>query len=182
MYSISTRTSFIRNIIQQESWYVLYTRPNFEKKVSKKLMEIGFFTYLPLKNELRCWNGRKAWVETPLFRSYVFVKTDLKKKDLVFKASGIIKYISIGKKLAVLREREIDRIKQLCLHPGKIDIEFICLEVGKKVEISGGVLKGLQGLLTEVDDNKKVRIYIEGLNCFASVTLNFDSISLKYIS
>ena len=182
MYSIPTRTSPIRNILEQESWYVLYTRPNFERKVSKKLMDFGFFTYLPLQKELRCWNDRKAWVETPLFRSYVFVKTNLKKKDLVFKVSGIIKYVRVGKKLAVLSEREIDRIRQLCLHPEKIDIEFNCLEVGRKVEISGGVLKGLKGLLTEIDNNKKVRIYIEGLNCFASVTVDFDSVSLKYIS
>ena len=50
------------------------------------------------------------------------------------------------------------------------------------MEITGGALKGLKGLLTEINDNKKVRIYIEGLNCFASVTVDFDSISLKYIS
>ena len=182
MYSMPTRISPTRNILEQESWYVLYTRPNFERKVSKKLMDFGFFTYLPLQKELRCWNDRKAWVETPLFRSYVFVKTNLKKKDLVFKVSGIIKYVRVGKKLAVLSEKEIDRIKQLCLHSGKIDIEFSCLEVGKNVEITGGALKGLKGLLTEINDNKKVRIYINGLNCFASVTVDFDSISFKYIS
>jgi transcription antitermination factor NusG len=165
-----------------ERWYVIYTRPNFEKRVDRNLKEFGFHSYLPLQKQLKCWNDRKAWVETPLFRSYIFIKTNLKKKDLAFKVDGILKYVSNGRKLAILSEKEINRIKQLCLHAGKIDILIEDIEIGKKVEISGGVLKGLKGYLTEVNDSRKVRIHIEGLNCFANVTIDSEYISLKHIS
>ena len=181
MYLISNCNSSIRNIIEQERWCVLYTKPNFEKRVARKLKEFGFISYLPLQKQLRYWSDRKSWVETPLFRSYVFVKTSIKKKDLVFKVDGILNYVKNGRNLAILSEPEIDRIEQLCLYTGKIEIEFEKFEAGKLIEISRGVLKGLKGFLTDVSDNKKIRVYIKGLNCFASVTIDLDSVSLKYI-
>jgi len=182
MYPVSTRQTLNRKYIQSECWYVIYTRPNFEKRVAQNLKELGFLIYLPLQKSLRHWNDRKAWIETPLFRSYVFIKTNLKRKDQAYKVKGILKYVRIGSKLAVLREQEIEWIKQLCLYESKITIEFENLEVGKKVEIREGALKGLTGFLTDVDDNRKVRIHIESLNCFASIQLDYNSISLKNIS
>jgi transcription antitermination factor NusG len=135
-----------------------------------------------LQKELKHWNDRKAWVETPLFKSYVFIKTDYRKKNLVFRVNGILKYVSIGHELAILSEDEIDRVRQICLYRGKINIECERPEAGKQIEISGGVLKGLIGYLIKVSNDKKVCIRIKGLNCFASVTVNLDSISYKYIS
>ena len=165
----------------QERWYVLYTRPNLEKPVNKNLKAMGFNSYLPLQKELRHWNDRNVWIETPLFRSYVFIKIKFKEKDLAFKVNGILKYTRIGSEFAILSEQEINRIKQICLYEGKISIDFEKLEVGKEVEICEGVLKGLRGYLLETNDNKKIRISIESLNCFASVTVDFDSVSHRYI-
>lgn len=165
-----------------KNWYVLYTRPNAEKRTSLDLQKIGFESYVPLQKELRHWKDRKRWVETPLFKSYVFIKSNNKERERTFKVNGILNFVRVGSKLATLSEEEIERIKKLCSYEGKITIEFENLEVGKKAEILEGVLKGLTGLLTEVNDNRKVRITIKGLNCFANVAIDFDSISLKYIS
>ena len=171
-----------KNYNDHERWYVLYTRPNFEKIIDKRLKEAGLQSYLPLQKELRYWNDRAVWIETPLFRSYIFIKTSLKEKDKAYMVNGILDYVSFGSQLAALSEEEISRIKQLCLYDGKIIIEFRETETGKKVEICDGALRGLNGLLTEVNGDRKVRIYIESLNCFASVLVDFDSVSLKYIS
>ena len=171
----------INNYEDPERWYVLYTRPNMEKQVNKNLKAFGFNSYLPLQKELRHWNDRNVWIETPLFRSYVFLKIRFKTKDLVFKVNGILKYVCIGPEFAILTEQEISRIKQLCLYEGKITIDFERLKAGKEVEICEGVLKGLRGCLLEISDNRKIRISIESLNCFASVTIDFDSVSLRYI-
>lgn len=168
--------------IDQEKWYVLYTRPNFEKIIDKRLKELGFHSYLPLKKELRFWNQKKVWIEIPLFRSYVFIKTSLKKKDRVFSLSGILNYVSFGNQLGTLNEDEINRIKKICQFNGEIKIEFEKPEVGKRVEICEGPLKGLMGFLSVTNGKRKIRIRIEKLNCFASIIMDFDSVLLKYAS
>jgi transcriptional antiterminator RfaH len=183
MHTISNKMDLLRNRIDRECWFVLYTRPNFEKIIHRNLKEQGFHSYLPLQKELRHWNDRTVWIETPLFRSYVFIKTSLKNKDRAFEVNGILNYVSFGSQLAVLNEGEIDKIKRLCLYDGKVTIEFENTGTGKNsVEICDGALKGLRGYLTEAEDNKKVRIYIESLNCFAAVSIDSNSVSFKYIS
>jgi len=171
-----------KSYIHQDCWYVIYTRPNFEKKVDAELRRIGMYTYLPLQKALRQWKNRKAWIETPLFRSYVFVKTNLKEKDRTYIVNGLLNYVRLGSKLAILSEEEIERIKQLCLYPGNIEIEFDHLIIGKKIEICSGILQGLTGYILEKNDNKKLRIHLEGLNCFATLVVDYDSFSFKYIS
>lgn len=182
MSLMSQKLSIIKTEITPKFWFVLYTRPNFEKWVDKNLREVGFHTYLPVRKELRHWNDRTTWIEIPLFRSYVFIKTSSNKKNLAFQVGGIVKYVSIGPKPAIISEQEIDRIKKLCVFEGKVNIEYECLEYGKKVEICEGALKGLTGFITEVNGNNNIRIQIESLNCFANVVLEYNSVSIKYIS
>lgn len=181
MYTLIKKINPLRRHFDKEYWFVLCTQPNFEKIIDKRLKALGFNTYLPLKKELRQWNDRKVWIEKPLFRSYMFTKTNLKKLDRAFKVNGILNYVRLCSQLAILSEQDIERIKQICSYQGKINIEFENLEAGSKVEICEGALKGLNGFLSNIKDNWKIHIHIQSLNCFASVTVNSDTISLKYI-
>jgi transcription antitermination factor NusG len=181
MYTMAKKINLLRRHLNNEYWFVLYTRHNFEKIIYKKLKELGFNAYLPLQKELRHWNDRTVWIETPLFRSYIFIKTNLKNKDKAFRVNGILNYVSFGLQLAVLSEEEIERIKKLCSYAGKVTIELESPEVNSKVEICDGVLKGLKGYLTDVNNSRKIHINIKSLNCFASAMIDSDTVSLKYI-
>ena len=55
------------------NWYVLYTKPKWEKKVAEQLQAMGIDCYCPLVMKERQWSDRKKKVEMPLFNSYVFV-------------------------------------------------------------------------------------------------------------
>ena len=61
-----------------KKWIAFYTKPRHEKLVQKELEKKGVQTYLPLLKERRRWSDRKKWVEFPMFKSYIFVKTELK--------------------------------------------------------------------------------------------------------
>jgi hypothetical protein len=54
-------------------WYVLYTNPKAEKRVSEQLTKMGITNYCPLITKVKQWSDRKKKVEEPLFTSYVFV-------------------------------------------------------------------------------------------------------------
>lgn len=181
MYTLIRKINPLRRYFDKEFWFVLNTQPNFEKIIDKKLKTLGFKTFLPLQKELRQWNEQKVWIETPLFRSYIFIKTNLKKIDRAFDVNGILDYVRLDSELAILSEQDIKRIKKICSYQGKINIEFENLEAGSKVEICEGTLKGLIGFLSNIKDNWKIQIHIQCLNCFASMTINADTISLKYI-
>jgi hypothetical protein len=41
------------------SWFVIYTRPQQEKKVAAGLTKIGVEAYCPIVTEVRQWSDRK---------------------------------------------------------------------------------------------------------------------------
>lgn len=153
-------------------WYVLITRPRAEKQVSRRLTETGFENYLPLRRQLRTWSDRKKWVEEPLFSSYIFVKTEERLRSRVFEAGGLLKYVSIGGKTAVISEEEIERVRRLCSYEGDVVIQSGTLAVGDEVRITAGHFEGLHGRILETDGKARLRIFITGLACFASVEID----------
>jgi len=61
-----------------EKWIAVYTKSRHEKVVIQELEKKNIEAYCPILKERRQWSDRKRWVEFPLFRSYVFVKIELK--------------------------------------------------------------------------------------------------------
>jgi transcription antitermination factor NusG len=164
-----------------KKWYVLYTRPNAEKRVDLNLQKIGFESYVPLQKELKQWKDRKRWVETPVFRSYVFIKSDNKERNRAFKVNGIFRYVSFNGQPAKLKEEEIEKIRLLCKSESRITIDFNYLEFGQNVLICEGPLMGLRGILVHIKSSSKIKIYIEGLNCFASILLDTENVKIQLL-
>ncbi|MGY8913899.1 MAG: transcription termination/antitermination NusG family protein, partial [Flavobacteriales bacterium] len=54
-------------------WYVLYVQTKNEKKVADRLRGMDVEVYCPVIKETKQWSDRKKTIETPLFKSYVFV-------------------------------------------------------------------------------------------------------------
>ena len=93
------------------NWYVLHTKPRSEKKVEEKLLYLGINAYCPKKTEIKFWSDRKKKIEVPVLPSMVLVK--LKDNDInrVFESQGVIRYMFWMGKRAVVRQSEIDILK-----------------------------------------------------------------------
>ncbi len=176
--SINNESSHLNKI---KNWYVLYTRPNAEKRAGLDLQKIGFESYVPLQKELRHWKDRKRWVETPLFKSYVFIKSDNKERERAFKVNGILRYVSFNGQIAKLKEEEIEKIRLLCKSESRITIDFNNLEIGQNVLICEGPLMGLRAKLVNIKKHSKIKIYIEGLSCFASILLDTQKVKIQLL-
>ena len=74
-------------------WYVVYTKPRWEKKVYSLLEEEGIEAYCPLNKVHKQWSDRMKWVEEPLFKSYVFVRLAEEEMSQVRMVSGVINYV-----------------------------------------------------------------------------------------
>jgi transcription antitermination factor NusG len=133
-------------------WLAVYTKPRHEKMAYKFLCEKNIETYLPLIRVKRKWSDRYKWIEKPIFNSYLFVHIELKQTLQILQTLGVHHFVKIGGEIIPIRDSEINGIKNLI--EGGYDPEptdyFV---VGDEVEIIGGPLRGLKGLVNRKKGN-----------------------------
>jgi len=162
---------------KQLSWYAVYTKPRWEKKVAKLLDENGVENYCPLNKVVKQWSDRKKVVMEPIFKSYVFVRVEDKEKWDLKNISGILNFVYWLGKPAVVRDEDIDTIRKFLNEFGEVTVSEIAqLKVNAKVRVKQGIMMNYQGLLVEVMGNKaKVRIESMGIFLYAQ----FDKKNLE---
>lgn len=148
-------------------WYVLYTNPKAEKKVSQQLATMGIEVYCPLVTTIRQWSDRKKKVEAPLFTSYVFVNIEEKDKNRVFDARGVVKYLFWLGKPAVVRDEEIAAIKKW-LTDEVTDVEVDSIKKGDHFEIKEGPFANHSGLVQEVSKSA-IKLIIESIGVVLTI-------------
>ena len=88
-----------------KKWFVLYTKPRNELKVTERLTRIGVEVYTPIKTEVRQWSDRKKKVTIPLLPAMVLVKLLEKEVDIVFNIPGTVRFLfEHGKRASVSNE------------------------------------------------------------------------------
>lgn len=130
-------------------WYVIYTQPRSEKKVTERLQKIGITTYCPLVTQIRQWSDRKKKVQVPLINSYVFVNLNENERDSVFQVNGIVRYLYWLGKPAVVRDEEIVALQE-ALKDVITSVEITGLKVGDEINIPSGPFKGKEGIVKQI--------------------------------
>lgn len=160
-------------------WYLLYTNPRAEKKVALELQKKGFEVFLPLQRTLKVWSDRKKWMEEPLFKSYLFIHTELERNYYqILNTTGIVKFVSFQGSPAKVDQREITLVKLLLgnfadLNPVAEPVE--AMVPGELVTIIAGPLIGTQGKLIATRSGDKVLIELETMqqNLLITIPSNF---------
>lgn len=154
-------------------WYVLYTKPRNEKKVTSLLTEKGITVYCPLKEEVRQWSDRKKKVAEPVFKSYVFVQLeDYKKENVeVLLTPGAVRFLWWNGQPGIVRDNEIQAIISFLndYKDAEITIE---LKAGESIKVKEGLLKDAEGTILMVKGNKAIlHLHTLGLNMTAKLPL-----------
>ncbi|GEL11977.1 transcription antitermination protein nusG [Flavobacterium glycines] len=153
------------------NWYVVYTKPKWEKKVAEQLLQKGIDCYSPLVTQVRQWSDRKKKVEVPLFNSYVFVRLNEADRNLVFQSSGVVRYLFWLGKPAIVRDEEIDTIKKWLSAPDQYEISVSSLQVGDKVVLESGPFKSHEAVVREVNRNDNYVLLLESMGCVLKMKL-----------
>ena len=148
---------------EENKWYALYTRPRAEKQVYQRLAEAGIETFLPLQKTYRMWSDRKKMVEKPLLTSYVFVKTKSKYFPEVYKAQGVVKFVTFEGHPASIPHKQIDNLRLLINSDEEIEVTGEQFAKGDNVEVTNGSLVGLTGELITIGSKKRVVVRIDKL-------------------
>ncbi|MEO5682387.1 MAG: UpxY family transcription antiterminator [Chitinophagaceae bacterium] len=145
-----------------KKWYVVYTRPRWEKKVSDLLGRKKIEHYCPLNRVHKQWSDRKKLVAEPLFSSYVFVRIDETEQLSVRLTDGIINFVYWLGKPAEVRNNEIQAIRDFLNDYKDVRLERTGVNLNDNVRIIGGPLVMQIGQVVSVK-NKTIKVILPSL-------------------
>jgi transcription antitermination factor NusG len=162
--------------INLKHWHALYVSSRTEKKVMQSLLSKNIESYIPLVKTMRQWSDRKKMVEFPLINGYVFVNISALEIDKTLQTKGIVNFVRQSGKIAVIREVEINRLKQLVDLGYQIesDASYSELEIGYKVKITSGPLKNIEGFIINKFNDKYLFVQLESIGKSIKVKLPED--------
>ena len=97
--------------LDSKKWFVIYTKPRTEIKVSQRLSVSGIENYTPTRIEIRQWSDRKKKIQVPLLPSMVLVNIHEKEVNKVFEVIGVVRYLFENQKRAEVSNKEVLAMK-----------------------------------------------------------------------
>ena len=97
--------------LDSKKWFVVYTKPRNEIKVSQRLSVLGVENYTPIRIEVRQWSDRKKKILVPLLPSMVLVSLHEKDVNKVFETPGVVRYFFENQKRAEVSNEEMLAMK-----------------------------------------------------------------------
>lgn len=149
-------------------WFAISVIPRKEKVTAQTLRAKGYEEFLPLYTERRKWSDRTKSVDLPLFSGYVFCRFDPQYRLPILKIPSVTHIVGLGKIPQPVEDTEIDALQTIC-KAGIHAVPCPYMNVGAKVTILEGPLKGLEGIMVEP---KETRLIV-------SVTLLQRSVSVE---
>jgi transcription antitermination factor NusG len=134
-------------------WFVIYTKPQFELKVTQSLEAMGIQAYCPVTTQIKQYSDRKKKVIKPLLRSYVLVRIADRDRNQVFSIPGVLSYVFWLGKPAIVNDKEIELMENTLAGVYE-SISITQLEKGSIYNISEGPFKGQEGKIINLVKNK----------------------------
>lgn len=146
----------------KKTWYAVYTKPRWEKKVYGRLTERGMEAYCPLNRVRKKWSDRVKWVEEPLFKSYVFVKVGESELPQVRLTNGVVNFVYWLGKPAMIKDKEIEVIRKFLNDYDEVIAVPISLQTDSKITIRQGAFMNKEATVIKVLNNK-IQVKIESI-------------------
>ncbi len=172
-----------------KGWYVIHSYAGYEDQVSENLkqrietlhmQEKIFNVLVPKEKQIEIKNGKRRTVERRIFPGYVMVEMIVTDDSwyVVRNTPNVTGFIGMGVRPTPMGPDEVERImKRMGVQESKYKIE---LDIDDLIKIVDGPLKGFEGKVTEVDEDKgKVKVSV---NMFGRETpVNLDSLQVKKV-
>jgi transcription antitermination factor NusG len=162
----------------KKSWYAVYTKPRWEKKVYALLAAKGMEAYCPLNRVRKKWSDRVKWVEEPLFKSYVFVRVAESGLAEVRLTNGVVNFVYWLGKPAMVRDKDIAIIRQFLNDHDEVVAVPLGLETDSKVTIRRGVFMDKQATVLKVL-KKKVQVVIESIGFSLVAVIDRSNVAIR---
>ena len=144
-------------------WFAIYTRYKREKTVAKALQQKGIHCYLPIQKLTRHYVRKIKHVELPLINCYLFVKITKEDYIPVLETQDVVRFVNFSRNLLAIPEEEISIMQRVVGELKDVSAEPSHFYPGAEVEIIGGQLTGLKGVLLEQKNEKNFVVELNSL-------------------
>jgi len=142
-------------------WYALFVCSNQERRVAECLGSLSIEHYLPCYTSIRQWKDRRVKLSMPLFPGYLFVHLPLRERMRVLNIRQVVSLIGKKDTPSAISDEEITGIKTAVQDGNAEPHEY--LEVGQRVVIIDGVMRGMEGILLNMRSRARVVISLQSI-------------------
>ncbi len=160
-----------------DSWYAIYTKSRFEKKVFQVLTKAHYKAFLPLVKERKYWSDRIKSVMVPLLPSYVFVSLKPQHHPRLYYYSGIVTVVSFEGKPCAIREEEIRLMERIVMSGYPVQ-QTVHVTAGDNVRIVRGPLRGWEGRVDAMSGQSRITFQFDSIRQSISVEVNKQDIQI----
>lgn len=157
-------------------WYALQVWSRKESFVSLHLQGLGYECFLPTYKCQRKWSDRMKELEQPLFPGYLFSRFDFQSRRSLVMAPGVIQIIGNGTTPLPVADAEIERI-QIAVASEAPRQPWPYIEVGERVRVNHGSLRGLEGILINFKGSHRVAVSVSLLQRSVAVEVDLAWVS-----
>jgi transcription termination/antitermination protein NusG len=152
-------------LLNDESWYAIWTRSHCERLVAQQLTARGFSPFLPeipaVAKSGHAHRRRNELAAAPMFPGYLFVHDAMTKHRYVemLGVRGIVRVLEDGwTRLTPVPESDIDAIRHI-VESGVPVFPHPLLQHGDRVRVVNGSLTGVEGIFV-TDSQQKGRLVV----------------------
>jgi transcription antitermination factor NusG len=158
-------------------WYALYTRSRFEKKMLSELTDRSIEVFLPMREILSRWKDRKKRIWVPLFPGYIFVNhvDTPENRFRILNIPGAVRFVGMEGHANPIPEAQIQCVRRFLESSIAID-PYPYMQVGARVEVIAGPLKGIQGILVEKRGRFRFVIQVDLIRQAVSVEIDASDV------
>jgi transcription antitermination factor NusG len=153
-------------------WFALQVRTRHEKAIAGFLQAKGYEQFVPHYELRKRWSDRVKVTEAPLFPGYLFCRFDPQYRLPILKTPGVIQIVGCNRIPVAIDEQEIQAIQTL-IASGLPAQPWPFLAVGDRIRIESGSLRGLDGIVVKLKENRRLVVSVTLLR--RSVAVEIDS-------
>ena len=152
----------INHLSKTESkWFAIYTKYKCEKFVAEHLAKKGIAAYVPTITKIKRYTSRVKRFDVPLINCYAFVNITRDQYVRVLETEYVMSFIKQGQNLISIPENEIQLLRRIVGEMQDVSAGNIEMLIGDEVEIIGGNLTGIRGLLIDEEGKNKFVVQLE---------------------
>jgi transcription antitermination factor NusG len=164
---------------EEYPWFALQVKTCKEQSVATALREKGLKEFLPLYRARHRWSDRSKEIELALFPGYLFCQFDPLHRLPILTTPGVTSILGVGKTPVPVDASEVAAI-QAMVSSGLQVGPWPFLQVGERVRIEEGPLRGVEGILVNVNRRNKLVASVTLLQ--RSVAVEVDRLSVTPLS
>lgn len=165
----------------QKNWYIIYTKPRYEKKMAALLTKRKIDNFCPLNSRMIKSSWRNKVHQEPLFNSYVFVYINQSDISQVTQMDGVVSLVYWKGNPAIIKEDEIEAIKGFILDYPNIKIVRTQVNVNDVARIIDGPSYSIDGKVLTVK-NKIIKVNLPSLGYTMIAEMQTENVIGREIS